>query len=269
MTELATEERPHHLATRLIEAFERWTATPAGDHASRMTIDVVDSADVRVRPAGTVVKLTRRQISRLAAALAGAHDGYATDSGEGLAFWLGRDWAPRPDEQAAATLLITDWRITDDHLDRREKPYPLRVPIGADRIVDLTRFVASSAELLLFERRALLPQARWAEGQRLRIGTAAIRRKQPAEPPREVAPGVLLFESSVAALDTQFGPFPVPRRAFPGTGQTCVVSEIHVHLASQQGAAPTFSYLVHVDNADPERGEWTLWLDEDELEPIE
>lgn len=192
MTEPFTAERPEHPATSLVEAFERWVSTPPGERTSRLTIDVVDSVNIRVRPVGLVVELTGRQTARLAAALAGAPGGYVTDSADGLAFWVGRDWAPRPGEQPAATLLFKDLRITDHHLDWGEKPYLVRAPVGRDRIEALTGFVAAAAEQLLFEREAMLSRARWKDGQQVRVrrsgGTGVVSEVHVHLPSAEAAP---------------------------------------------------------------------------------
>jgi hypothetical protein len=264
MFELETVERPDHPAARLAAAFARWTETPAGERTGRVTIDVVDSVGIRVCPTGQVVELTERQVSRLAAALAGS-DGYVTDSARAIADWMAT-WGPLPGKQAAATVLITDWRITDDDLDEGIRPYPVRVPVGDHRLADLTGFLTEAADLLLLTRRGLLPFAKWQEGQQLTVGTRAVQRVSGARTttPYEVD-GVLVFGEEGPDLYAWLDAYAPKRKAMPETGYTCVVSEVHIHVPPDGTGKPAFSYLVRLNIGGTGT---TLWLEEDQLESI-
>lgn len=269
--ETQTVERPDHPAAKLAAAFAQWTTAPAGERTTRMTIDVVDSVGVRVRPVGQVVELTAMQVDRLAAALAGGVE-FCTDSGWAIARYLG-DWAPVPGEQPAASVVITDLRITDADLDDGiTTPEVVRAPIAADQLANVTGYVSESLWLLTTTRNLLLPRAKWQEGQRLRVGTRAVppRPRKPGPPPQEVAGG-LLFDNGASFLDwldAKLGhPDGEDRESFAGSGHTCVVSHVHVPIPRDGDTGlPEFRYLVRLDT---DLGEWTLWLGEDELEPIE
>lgn len=269
-TDQQTIERPDHPAAKLAAAFARWTQAPAGERTTRLTLDVLASVGVRVWPVGRQVELTALQVDRLAAALAGGVE-FCTDAGWALADYL-RTWAPVPGEQPAAQVVITDLRITDADLDDGiTQPEVVRAPIAADQLTNVTAYVAESLWLLTTTRELLLPRARWAEGQRLRVGTRAVRRRpdRPGPPPREVAGG-LVFDNGASVLDwleRVAGPLPQRRVPFAGSGQTCVVAHIHVPIPRDGDTGrPEFRYLVRVDT---DLGEWTLWLDEDELEPAD
>lgn len=275
-SDLQTVERPNHPAAKLARNLGQWAErAPAGDHRSRMLIDVVDSVGIRVTAPDAVVRLTGRQTELLAATFANAT--WCTSSAEAIAHYLG-DFRPMPGEQPAASLVLTDWQITDDHLDWGDKPGPLRVPIGKDRLDDLIAFVAASLDTLLFTRRAMLPLARFQEGAKVRVrDPAAAHEAVPRSPAADLEPGEVfegIVDGSLTRADTQNARLDRAvdwamgeRKPMACAGATGVVTFVTVSVPTEQDRPVLYFYEVRLDVPDAERS-IVLNLADDEVEPI-